>query len=106
VTDIIPEKKDIPEGWMDVCAAKKWFHEIPGGHTEAAQAEYLCRGLEIFAKNPNVIGSFIFCWKDAHVCYHCGKTECPAECYWGIVDDKLRPKKAFYAIKKAIARYY
>jgi arabinogalactan endo-1,4-beta-galactosidase len=106
VTDIIPEKNDIPEGWMDVCAAKKWFHEVPGGHTEETQAEYLRRGLEIFAKNPNVIGSFIFCWKDAHICYHCGKPECPAECYWGIVDEKLNPKKAYHAIKKAIAQYY
>jgi arabinogalactan endo-1,4-beta-galactosidase len=106
VTDIIPEKKDIPEGWMDVCTAKRWFHEVPGGHTEETQAKYLGRGLEIFAKNKNVIGSFIFCWKDARICYHCGKPECPAECYWGIVDENLKPKKAYDAVKKAIAKYY
>jgi hypothetical protein len=101
-----PEPKDIPEGWSDVCVVKKWFHEAPGGHTQAVQAEYFRRGHEIFAKNPHVLGSFMFCWRDAHHCYHCGQSECPAECFWGIVDLDCKPKAAYHAVKKAIAEYY
>ncbi|MFV0400375.1 MAG: hypothetical protein ACK5LX_07105 [Oscillospiraceae bacterium] len=48
----------------------------------------------------------MFCWKDAKHCYHCGQTECPAECFWGIVDNDGEPKAAYYAVKKAIAEYY
>jgi arabinogalactan endo-1,4-beta-galactosidase len=101
-----PDPKEIPLGWADVCYLKKWFHEVEGGHTEETQAEYFRRGHEIFANNPHSLGSFMFCWRDAHTCYHCGQTECPAECYWGIVDERCRPKKAYYAVKKAIAEYY
>jgi hypothetical protein len=70
------------------------------------QAEYFQRGHEIFAKHPHVLGSFMFCWRDAHNCYHCGQEECPAECFWGIVDKDCVPKPAYYAVKDAIAKYY
>jgi hypothetical protein len=106
VTAIMPDPEKIPKGWMDVCVAKAWFHEVPGGHNEETQAEYFRRGLELFSKNPKVIANFLFCWKDSHTCYHCGQTECPAECFWGIVDEHCKPKKAYYAIKDAIAKYY
>ena len=106
VTKVRPEEKDILLGWTDVCTAKKWFNESKGGHTEEVQAEYLRRGLELFANHPHCMGSFMFCWRDAHNCYHCGQTECPAECFWGVVGEDLKPKKAYYAIKKAIAEYY
>jgi hypothetical protein len=101
-----PDSKKIPLGWMDVCAAHKWFNECDGGHTEEVQAEYIRRGLEIFAKHPHCIGSFVFCWKDAPICYHCGQAECPAECFWGVVRSDLTPKKAYYAIQKVIGDYY
>jgi hypothetical protein len=101
-----PDPSLLPEGWSDVCYLKSWFYEIPGGHTEENQAEYFRRGHEIFAKDTRVLGSFMFCWKDANTCYHCGQSECPAECFWGIVDKNTVPKKAYYAIKEAITKYY
>ena len=106
VADTRPDPALLPDGWPDVCYEKRWFHAVEGGHTEEVQAEYIRRGLEIFAKHPHVLGSFLFCWKDAVHCYHCGQTDCPSECYWGIVDSQKRPKPAYHAVKEAIARYY
>ncbi len=101
-----PDPKLIPPGLNDVCYMKAWYHEVEGGHTEEVQAKYLRRGLQIFAENPNVLGSFLFCYKDAAHCYHCGADDCPAEDYWGIVDKNEKPKKAFYAVSEAIKEYY
>ena len=106
VADQRPDPALLPDGWPDVCYEKKWFHAVEGGHTEAVQAEYIRRGLQIFAEHPHVLGSFLFCWKDAVHCYHCGQTDCPSECYWGVVDSSRRPKLAYFAAKKAIERYY
>ncbi len=106
VADVRPDPALLPEGWPDVCYAKRWFHAVDGGHTEQVQAEYIRRGLEIFASHPHVMGSFLFCWKDAVQCYHCGEKDCPSECFWGIVDSGRRPKPAYDAAKKAIQEYY
>lgn len=106
---VAPKRPDpalLPDGWPDVCYEKKWFHAVDGGHTEDVQADYIRQGLELFARNPHVLGSFLFCWKDAVHCYHCGQTDCPSECYWGIVDSHKQPKAAYYAAKEAINRYY
>lgn len=101
-----PNPEDIPLGWTDVCFAKSWFHEVEGGHTEQVQANYLRRGLEIFAGNSHVMGAFLFCWKDAVRCYHCGLSDCPAECFWGIVDQNGQPKPAYFAVREALELYY
>jgi len=101
-----PEDEPIPAGLNSVCHVFGWHHEVSGGHTEEVQAKYIRRGLEIFAENPNVLGSFLFCWKDAKYCYHCGKELCPSECFWGIVDQELMPKPAYYAIKQAVKELY
>lgn len=101
-----PDPALLPPGIPDVCFEKSWYHSVEGGHTEEVQAEYLRRGLEIFAENPHVIGSFMFCFKDPHRCYHCGESDCPSECYWGIVDVEGKPKKAYDVVKKAIRDYY
>lgn len=100
-----PDPKDVPLGWTDVCHAKSWFHEVEGGHTEEVQADYLRRGVELFAENPHVMGSFLFCWKDAAHCYHCGLSDCPAECFWGIVDQNGEPKPAYHAVREALRQY-
>lgn len=101
-----PDPSILPEGLPDVCYEKAWFHEVEGGHTDTVQAEYLRRGLEIFAEHPHALGSFLFCFKDAAHCYHCGASDCPSECYWGITDVEGHPKKAYEAVKKAIKSYY
>ncbi|NLB17028.1 MAG: hypothetical protein GX827_09530, partial [Clostridiales bacterium] len=94
------------ENLEPVCFHKAWCNEMPGGHNEEVQADYIKRGLEIFASHPHVLGNFIFCFSDAHTCWHCGKANCPAECYWGICDVNCNPKPAFYAAKEAIHRLY
>ena len=65
VKETRPDPAVLPEGIPDVCYEKSWFHAVEGGHTEAVQAEYLRRGLQIFAENPHVLGSFLFCFQDA-----------------------------------------
>lgn len=107
--ELAPEKPDpdeVPTGLPDVCYLKKWFYEVDGGHTPKVQADYLDRGLKLFAEHPHCIGSFLFCWRDAYHCYHCGASDCPAECYWGIVTPDCRPKPAYDAVKKALEQYY
>lgn len=106
VAKVRPDPENLPEGIPDVCVEKKWFHQVEGGHTQEVQAEYLRRGLEIFAQNPHILGSFLFCFKDAVHCYHCGTSDCPSECYWGITDVEGRPKKSYAAVKQAIKDYY
>lgn len=101
-----PDEADVPLGWASVCQVYGWHHEVQGGHTPQVQAEYLRRGLEIFASHPRVIGSFLFCWKDAERCWHCGQVGCPAECAWGIVDANAKEKPAYWAVKEAVAQYY
>ena len=101
-----PDPSVLPEGIPDVCYEKSWFHQVEGGHTQEVQAEYLRRGLQIFAENPHVLGSFLFCFKDAAHCYHCGASDCPSECYWGITDVEGKPKKAYEVVRKAIKDYY
>lgn len=106
VKEEMPDSSILPDGITEVCYGKSWYYGVDGGHTEEVQAAYLRRGLEIFAQNPHALGSFIFCYKDAKHCYHCGESDCPAECYWGIVDVNEQPKKAYYAVKEAIRDFY
>ena len=105
-TEEHPDPKDVPFGFPDVCYVKKWFNQVEGGHTPEVQADYFDRGLKLFAEHPHCIGSFMFCWRDAYHCYHCNTSDCPAECYWGLVTVDCKPKPAFYAVKKALAEYY
>ena len=100
------DPKILPKGLPEECYRQRWFYQAKGGHTEEAQARYLREGLQIFAENPHCIGSFIFCWRDAYRCYHCGGESCPSEDFWGIVTKDLKKKPAYNAVKEAIAAYY
>lgn len=101
-----PKPEEITPGWTDVCMNRAWYHECEGGHTEEAQAAYFRRGLEIFAKHPHVLGTFLFCFSDAKTCWHCGQHACPAECFWGITDVNCNPKPAYFAVQEAIKEYF
>ncbi len=93
------------EGDDHVCFAA-WGNTLPGGHTEEVQAEYMRRGLEIFAEHPHVLGNFMFCFSDAKSCWQCGQADCPAECYWGLCDWDCNPKPAYFAAKETIQKLY
>ncbi len=100
------DPKIVPFGLPEECLVQKWFYEVPGGHTEEVQAEYLYKGLQIFAEHPHCIGSFLFCFRDAYKCYHCGGESCPSEDFWGIVRKDLTKKPACEAVKKAFREFY
>ncbi len=93
-----------PEGWPDVCHNLAWFHEVEGGHTEETQAQYIRDGLTVFMQHPHVLGQFIFCWKDAKRCYHCGQEKCPAECFWGITRNDRSFKPAYFVVKELLTQ--
>ena len=96
------DPKMVPFGLPEECVVQKWFYEAAGGHTDTAQAAYLEKGLKLFAGHPHCIGSFLFCWRDAYKCYHCGGETCPSEDYWGIVTRDLKKKPACDAVRRAI----
>lgn len=102
----IPPYDKLPPNYSAVCYNKAWYDEVEGGHNEETQAKYFTRGLEIFAAHPHVLGNFMFCFSDAETCWHCGQSECPAECFWGLTDVRCNPKPAYYAAKEAIKRLY
>ena len=78
-----------------------------GGYDMVRQSGVECMRLNIwFAEHPKCIGSFMFYWRKALHCCHCGADDCPAEDYWGLVTTGLKSKPAFYAVKKALAEYY
>ena len=91
---------------QDVCRTKAWSYVWGKGHTPEAQAEYVIRCQEIFAKHPNVIGNFFFRWSDTETCWQCGEADCPAECAWGCVDPHENPKPAYYALKEGNKKYF
>jgi hypothetical protein len=99
-------KGPLPPGVNGVCVARAWNNVWGGAHTPAVQADYFRIALKIFATYPHVLGSFIYDWGDDAVCYHCGQTECPSECGWGIVDSQGTPKPAYYAVKEITSAYY
>ena len=94
--------KNWPKGWSENCYGKGWRYHYNGEHSPEAAAAYIKRGLEIFINNPNCLGQFMFCFSDAKRCWHCGQSECPSECLWGIVDIDLNPKPAYYVVKEAL----
>lgn len=106
VKDKPEDSEEIAPGLNSVCHVFGWHHEVEGGHTREIQADYVRRGLELFADHPKVLGSFLFTWKDAKHCYHCGRELCPSECFWGILEQDDTPKPAYYAVQAAANQYY
>ena len=96
------DPKLVPFGLPEECFTQKWYNQAQGGHTAAAQAAYIEKGLRIFEEHPHCIGSFLFCWRDAYKCYHCGGETCPSEDYWGIVTKDIRKKPSYEAVKRVI----
>jgi len=107
---VIPKPDDYVQNGdiTSVCDLKCWHNAYKGEseHTEALQAEYLEIGLKLFATYPDLLGNFVFCWKDGATCYHCGQSECPAECFWGVVHQDESPKPAYYVIQQMAKEYY
>ena len=96
----------LPPGVNPVCETQSWTNWWSDGHTPEVQAAYLRIGLKIFATYPHVLGSFIYCWGDDAVCYHCGQAGCPSECGWGLVDSEGKPKVGYYAVKETVDQFY
>jgi hypothetical protein len=96
----------MPPGWNPFCYWKGWAFSSGGAHNEQTQADYIAQGLKIFAEHPQVLGLFLYCWRDSDVCYHCGQPECPSECGWGLVRVDETPKQSLAALRKAVEQFY
>ena len=102
-----PDPEGLRKYNQNVCKEKQWFHKWQGkDHSEQLQAEYIMIAMKIFAEHPAVIGEFFFRWSDTDTCWQCGDPLCPAECAWGVVDTKGKPKPGYYALKEAYEKYF
>lgn len=101
-----PDPQGLRRYNQDVCRTKTWEYQWDGPHSEEKQAEYILKGMELFAKDDRVIGEFFFRWSDTETCWQCGDPLCPAECAWGIVDPEGNPKPGYYALKQAYETWY
>jgi hypothetical protein len=91
---------------LSVCDAHAFHYVWRAGHTPEEQADYLRIGLKILATYPDVLGGFIYNWGDDAACYHCGRTDCPAECGWGLVDSAGQPKPSYHAVRETAHQFY
>jgi hypothetical protein len=96
----------IQPGVNTVCHILAWHYAWKEGHTEKEQGEYLGTALRIFGTYPNVLGSFLYSWRDDAACWHCGQAGCPAECGWGIIRADGVPKSSYYDFQDAVAKHY
>jgi hypothetical protein len=101
-----PSVVEIGPGVNTVCDTRAWHNVWKKEHTVREQGQYLATGLKLFATYPNVLGSFLYCWGDSETCWHCGSPMCPAECGWGIVDNRGVPKASYGVFKETVRRYY
>jgi hypothetical protein len=99
ITGLAPEQ-------TSVCEVGAWHYAWRESHTPAEQTLYVQIALKLFATYPGVLGSFFYDWGDDPTCFHCGRSECPSECGWGLVDSAGKPKPAYDAFKEIIARFY
>lgn len=100
-----PNKAPNEDGEFWVCARGAWAYAWRGKHNEEIQAEYVTECMKLFAQDERVIGCFVYDWQDDPVCF-CGRSNCPHECGWGMVDQEGKPKPAYYAFKRAVTTYF
>lgn len=94
-----------PKGENWICVKQAWPYAWKGLHNEEIQAEYFSIVMKIFAEHPHVIGSMQFDWRDDEKCW-CGRSYCPHECGYGLVNRDGKPKKSFFTFQKAVREYY
>jgi hypothetical protein len=91
---------------QSVCRRKKWGTVWRTSHTPQEQADYVSECVRIFAEHRHCIGNFFFRYGDTETCWQCGQPLCPAECAWGMVDTKGKPKPAYEALKKTVRKQF
>lgn len=89
---------------QDVCLHKHWARVWKKEHSPAEQAEYITECMAIFSSHRRVLGNFFFKWSDDATCWQCGQPQCPAEVAWGLVGVDGKPKPAYRAYAKAVAK--
>ena len=87
------------------------YRELPRGvavkkcpHTPEGQANFYRAVLPRLAKQPFLLGAFIYAWKDGGRCYACGQSDCPTETRWGLLDMQGREKPSYYAVRDALSK--
>lgn len=85
------------------CEARKWRFSWNGaGHTPETQARFIEESFKVFARKPFVIGATYYNWKDSDECWQCGKSDCPIETAWGLMDRHGNLKPAYYSLKASV----
>jgi hypothetical protein len=84
------------------CMIHKWPFAWGGGHTPEVQAQYIREALRVFREHrQRLIGMFFYRWEDQEKCW-CGRTDCPCETRWGLVDLSGRPKPGLHAFQEGV----
>lgn len=79
--------------------------KIPGcPHTPEGQARFYSKILPRLYNMDFMAGAIIYCYADSDRCYVCGQEDCPTESRWGLVDNDLNPKPAYYAVREAFSK--
>lgn len=76
--------------------------EEHGDRGPERQAEYLAACMEVFARHPEVVGTFWYALHDSDdICWECGNPECRLYSSWGLLDVNGVPKPSLGALKEA-----
>ncbi len=95
-----------PGDFYVCCRFHKFGHAWGAGHTPEVQAEYIRETFKVFhRRRDKLLGCFFYRWEDQEKCW-CGRSDCPGETRWGIVDLSGRPKPGYYAFQEAVAQYF
>jgi hypothetical protein len=88
------------------CKAKKWRFHWRGGHTPEIQAQFIEESFKSFARKPFLLGATYYRWQDQEECWQCGRSDCPIETAWGLVDRGGKLKPSYHALKSSVGKYF
>ena len=86
----------------------KFQWEGHGARGPEVQGEYIKACLELFAKHPEVLGSFWYALSDddpTGVCWECGDPECNLYSSWGLLSHDNTPKPALGGLSEGAEAY-
>lgn len=96
----------MPGDFYGACKFRKFAHAWGGGHTPEVQAHYVRAALKVFhSHRDKLLGCFFYRWEDQEKCW-CGRTDCPGETRWGLVDRSGQPKPGFHAFRETVQEYF
>jgi beta-glucuronidase len=87
-------------------AAIYGHHTFDNVHwTEEYQAELLSYTLELFSRDPMIVGTYVWQFTDIRTCLEAGINRARGFNNKGILNEYRKPKQAYFAVKKAYCAF-